>query len=86
MYLFYNRCDFLTLSGEVEGPGVGLHAVGDLDGVFSFLLIGRIIDLHPRHLRCSSDPHLLRGGDLTLPATVTARNQRGNVSKQKLKT
>lgn len=33
----------------------------------TFLLVGRIADLHPGHLGCAADSHLLRGGDLTLP-------------------
>lgn len=46
---------------------MSLHAVRDLDGVVTLLLVGWIADLHPGHLRCTADPHLLRGGDLTLP-------------------
>lgn len=59
------------MSGEVEGSGVGLHTVWDLDGVVTLLLVGRIADLHPGHLCRAADPHLLRGGDLTLPAGFT---------------
>lgn len=34
----------------------------------TLLLVGRVADLHPGHLRCAADPHLLGGSDLTLPA------------------
>lgn len=61
-------CVHSTLSRQVKGPDVSLDPVRDLDGVVAFLLVGRIADLHPGHLRCATDPHLLRGGDLTLPA------------------
>lgn len=37
----------------------------------TLLLVGRIADLHPGHLRCAADPHLLGGGDLALPAGFT---------------
>lgn len=59
-----------TLSREVEGPGVGLHPVGDLDGVMTLLFVRGVADLHPGHLRRAADPHLLRGGDLALPAEM----------------
>lgn len=47
---------------------MSLLAVADLDGVVTLLLVGRIADLHPGHLRRAADPHLLGGGDLRLPA------------------
>lgn len=61
----------LTLSREVKGPGVGGDSVGNLDGVMTLLLVGRVADLHPGHLRRAADSHLLGGGDLRLPAGWT---------------
>lgn len=67
MYAHAGVETFSTLSREVKGPGVGRYTIWDLNGVLTFLLIRGITDLHPGHLRCATDPHLLRGGDLISP-------------------
>lgn len=49
-----------TLSRQIKGSDVSLDAVRDFDGVVTLLLVGWITDLHPGHLCCAADPHLLR--------------------------
>lgn len=56
----------LALSREVKVSSVCFFPIVNLNGIRTLFLIRGLTDLHPGHLGCAPDSHLLWGGDLTL--------------------